>query len=571
MPLSKEDIGKKIRRYDDLDAKRSNFVNLWRELAQFYLPWRQWRAGEQVQGSKGTEHIFDSHGCYELLKFANAIHSLLANPGGKMFSLHIPDRALMRRYEVKTWLEECAETLHMLLNNSNFAMEFNQACHDLGLFGTAPLYIEEDPTTVFRFTTFLAFDVVVAESHAGKVDTVFLKRSMTHRQIVDKYGLNAVSDKTRELFERRPDETAFVLQCVEPRPIYDPRKMDSQNMPFASYALEVTGHHLLQESGYLDFPWCVPRLQKQTGEMYGRSNAMLALADTKQLNAMVRSNRKAGQRIGEPPLMVPDDGFMLPIKVNPNALNFYNRQMQARIESMPVSQALPFVVEFEQDKRQAITSAFHGDLLQLPINPNMTATEVVQRYQDQARILGPVGGRMFYELFDPAIDRIFSITLSAGKFPPIPQIIGEWARANPGSKIEVQYDSVLMMGQRLQRAGSFMRALTNTGPLIQAKPDVLDNLDTDKIFCDVCLDSGMPAEWLLDPDLRDRIREAKKQALAEERQKMDAMRMAQGLKQASDAGLIDKEAGGGITPGQIKEGVEGMMPGQGGAEGGMVQ
>jgi hypothetical protein len=551
--MSTDKAGDLIRRFDALESERSAFVSQWRELAQYFMPWRQWKAEvtSQMQGAKGTEYIFDSHPTYQLGKFANAIHSLLANPGATMFSLHVPDKRMMKDKEISRFLEESSEVLHSYLNSSNFHMEFNQACYDLGLFGTSPIYVDEHPVTMFRFSTYSVTDCVVAEASDGSVDTVFRKVPMTNRQAVQEYG-DAVSSAVKQNSVDKPDGKITILHCVYPRHDYDPGKEDNRNLPWASVTIEHAGHHIIKESGYYEFPWCVPRLSKQTGELYGRSNGMVALADTKQLNKMVETNRKAGERIAKPPLQVPDDGYMMPIRIGPNAINFYNKQMQARIEAMPVPSQLPFVMELEQDKRSAITNAFHGDLLQLPINPNMTATEVVQRYQDQARILGPVGGRLFYEFFDPMVDRIFGICYRAGKLPPIPDLLMKWAEENPGSKIEVQYESPLMMGQKLQRAGALMRAFSNAGPLVQAVPEVLDNVDTDAVFLDICESSGVPQSWLKDPKQRDAIRQAKAEVMKEAADAASAERLVAGAKTAADAGLIDKSAGG-IKPADIMQ------------------
>jgi hypothetical protein len=75
--------------------------------------------------------------------------------------------------------------------------------------------------------------------------------------------------------------------------------------------------------GYDDFPFMVPRFVKDSVSIYGRSPAMTALPDVKMLNKMSETTIRAAQKQVDPPLMAPDDGFMLPIRTTPGSLNFY--------------------------------------------------------------------------------------------------------------------------------------------------------------------------------------------------------------------------------------------------------
>ena len=50
---------------------------------------------------------------------------------------------------------------------------------------------------------------------------------------------------------------------------------------------------------------------------------MTALPDVKMLNEMSKTTIKAAQKQVDPPLLVPDDGFILPVRTVPGGLNFY--------------------------------------------------------------------------------------------------------------------------------------------------------------------------------------------------------------------------------------------------------
>src|SRR3546814_4077959 len=68
-------------------------------------------------------------------------------------------------------------------------------------------------------------------------------------------------------------------------------------------------------------PYMVPRWSKDAGEIYGRSPGWNALPDQKMLNEMSRTVLKAAQKAVDPPLMVADDGVLMPLRTHPGGIN----------------------------------------------------------------------------------------------------------------------------------------------------------------------------------------------------------------------------------------------------------
>jgi hypothetical protein len=97
----------------------------------------------------------------------------------------------------------------------------------------------------------------------------------------------------------------------------------AKDKPIASVYYHADTRMLLSEGGFDDFPFMVPRFVKDSVSTYGRSPAMNALPDVKMLNKMSEVTIRAAQKQIDPPLMVPDDGFMLPVRTTPGSLNFY--------------------------------------------------------------------------------------------------------------------------------------------------------------------------------------------------------------------------------------------------------
>jgi hypothetical protein len=209
-----------------------------------------------------------------------------------------------------------------------------------------------------------------------------------------------------------------------PREDRDRRKKNAVNKPFASIYLDPAEKMIIGESGYDEFPYCVPRFLKASFEIgYGRSPAMTALPDTKMVNKMSEVVIRASQLQIHPPLMVPDDGFMLPVRTTPGGLNFYRSGTRDRIEPLNIGANNPLGEMQLEQRRQAIRAAFYVDQLILGTGPQMTATEVVQRTEEKMRLLGPLTGRLSQELLQPLISRVYSILARQKAYRPAPDFM----------------------------------------------------------------------------------------------------------------------------------------------------
>ena len=227
----------------------------------------------------------------------------------------------------------------------------------------------------------------------------------------------------------------------------------SARMDFISCHVHEESGVLLRESGFREFPYVVPRyLKSSSNEIYGRSPAMNALPDVKMLNTMSKTTIKAAQKQIDPPLMVPDDGFVLPVRTVPGGLNFYRAGTRERIEPLNIGSNQPLGLQMEEQRRKAIRENFFVDQLMTVQGVNMTATEVMQRTEEKMRLLGTVLGRLQSELLQPLITRAFNLLLKNNKFAPPPETLGD-------QEIEIEYVSPLAKAQKTQELSSIMRGI----------------------------------------------------------------------------------------------------------------
>ena len=320
------------------------------------------------------------------------------------------------------------------------------------------------------------------ENDRKRVDTLFRFFTYTVRQAYMRWQGDA-GEKVIEAYKKGKleDEMDF-LHIILPRAERDVGKRDNRNLPFASLYVEPKTKKILSEGGYEEFPFFVPRLTKISGEVYGRSPAMTTLPDLKTLNAMSKTILKAAQKAVDPPLQLPHDGFILPIKTTPAALNFRLGNIEDEIKPLypPNIHNLPVGMEMENQKRTSIKRAFFVDLFLLlaSLEGNMTATEVAERVNEKMLILGPMLGRLMSELLDPIVIRTFNILLRLGIIPPPPPEL-------QGQDYKVKYISPLAKAQRASEMQSKSLMLAAAGEMAALKPDVLDNIDFDKAIKEI--------------------------------------------------------------------------------------
>ena len=508
-----------LKRFDRLKSQRQNWESHWQEVADYMQPRKADVTKTRSKGDKRTELIFDSSPLQSVELLAASLHGMLTNPSTPWFSLRFKEDGMENEDEAKEWLESATETMYAAFNKSNFQQEIFELYHDLITFGTAAMFIEEDDEDILKFSTRHINEIYIAENEKGRIDTVFRKFKLSARAAVQKFG--NVSTNIATTAKKDPYEEVDILHAVYPRSDFDPKKQDKANMPFESVYLEAGTGEELSVSGFREFPFVVPRYLKASHEIYGRSPAMTALPDVKMLNEMSKTTIKSAQKQVDPPLLVPDDGFILPVRTVPGGLNFYRAGTRDRIETLNIGANTPLGLNMEEQRRNSIRNAFYVNQLMMQSGPQMTATEVIQRNEEKMRLLGPVLGRLQSELLKPLIDRAFSLILRKNLFRPAPEFLA-------GKDIEIEYVSPLAKAQKSSELQSIMRAIEIMGSLSNVAP-VFDHINMDKLVRHLADIVGVPQK-ILKP--QSELNAERQQAQAQQEQ----MQQMQQLQQVAEAG-----------------------------------
>jgi hypothetical protein len=512
-------VDKIVAKMGHLKAERSNWETHWQEVADHILPRKNTVIRKQSDGNKRQFILLDNTGMHSNELLAGALHGLLTNPNAMWFEMTTGDFALDNKDNVRMWLQNTVRQMHNVLNNSNFQTEIHELYIDLCSFGTGCMQIEEDEKAVIRFSTKFVADYYIDENSMGTVDQIYREWTWDAAKIVAEFGEEGLPREVVDAF-KKGDETKFKLaHAVYPKSVLGENY--TGGMKYISQYVLPTLKHELKCGEFADFPYVVPRWTKACGEKYGRSPGMNALPEIKVLNKMNETLLIGAQKVVDPPLQLPDDGFILPLITRPGGLNFYRAGTQDFIKPVFNDTRIDFGYQAMEDRRKRVRDTYFIDQLQMQAGgPTMTATEVLQRTEEKMRLLGPMLGRQQAELLRPMIDRVFMLMHQRGMIDKPPTEL-------QGRRVDVKYSSLIAKSQRVSEAQSILRTIQAAGPFIQMDPAAMDNFDADKAIRVIAGTYGLPQEIIKDQKDVIAVRDSRAKAQQAAQQKQEQAQMMQ--------------------------------------------
>ncbi len=525
-------VRKCARRLQSLRRERQSWEDHWQDLADYLQPRRSrfLDKGDRTNwGSKKNDKIINSTAPDALDTLASGMQGGLTSPSRPWFKLGLSDQAAAEYGPVKAWLHLAQRGLLTVLGRSNFYDAIHTLYLELGAFGTGVLFVEEDDETLVRFRTLTIGEYFLANGMNGRVNAIFRQFRMTALQLVERFGKDAVSQATRSKVEAQAgDEWVDVVHCVYPREGYDPESMNPKRRRFASVYYEGgpggEGGHLLEESGFYEFPAMCPRWSVTGSDVYGYSPGMHVLGDAKMLQAMETKALKALDKQIDPPLAAPSSMAAAGISLIPGDVNYVDAAQGEALKPIINVNLNVQQVEYKIEKiQQRIERGLKNDLFRMldalgAQGRQITATEITERQQEKLQQLGPVLERLQNELLDPLIDRVFAILDRRGFFPRPPDELFD-------QDLKVEYVSMLAQAQKmtgvtaLQQVSSFIGQVAQTQAALAQQPDALDNLDTDALCTEYADMVGTPPAVLRN---KERVRTLRQARAEQQRQAAQA-------------------------------------------------
>lgn len=537
--MYRPDYERSLRRLRDMKAERGMWENMWREISRYILPRRQ-PESERSQGQNLMAQIFDATAIIACNRLAAVMQSILTNMSSNWFATQVNDSTIMEDDRTLNWLEANEEISMKLMQDSTLSQSCDELYLDTIAMGTGIMFIERGKQKLLHFETIPIYECYISENSEGIVDTLYREYKMTAWQIRQKFEGNLPAMVEEKLSNGELDHKFEILHVIEPRPITGKTPASAKEYPWASVYFLKDSKEVIFEGGYKTFPAVCPRWRKASGEVYGRGPGHEALADAKTLNEIVLNNLQACGRTINPPLDVEEDSYIDDINLSPNAINIRQRG-STPAKPLYMTQGLAVSLEREQAYQQRINEAFFYNQLQLVQNDRMTTTEVLQRTEENMRILGPTFGRFQSEFLEPLIKRVYQILFDAGALYPPPEPV-------QAAGLSIEYRSPLARAQRSLELMSIEHSILVAAPVIQIRPEVMDVIKWDDITRDLFVLNGVPRKRLNSEKEVEEVRQARAQQQAIASAIQGAEQMARAAKQASEAdptqGLLGQVFGG---------------------------
>lgn len=488
-PDSVDDI---IQRVEALKSERSLWESWWAQLAFYCLPRKRDFISQQPSGQKYPANVYDTTARRSLNIMAAGFMSHMTSPARRWFMLRFGDPATQQNQDAAKWLDDVEDAVYDVLASSNFYTQIHELYLDFGTFGTVGMYSEDDPLDRVRYYARPISELLFEEDAGGRIVRVYRAFKLTCAQAYDEWGDAAGENVTKAYAAKKLSQEFEFIHAVGKRAVRDAGKDDAPNKEYYSKWINKDQKHLIREGGYNEMPFHIVRFDKKTGEKHGYSPAMDALPDIKMVNQQKETLIRAGQKLVDPPLEVPHDGFMMPISMEPSAINYRESSLNPlsdHITPINTEGNIPIGIDLIKMTQEDIRAAFFADmfLLLAGVHQNMTATEVVERIAERMLIVGPVIGRLSVELLTQVIARTVNILARQGAIPPPPPGVPD--------DYKVEYVSELALAQKAVELTSLTEWLTFVAMLAQADPNVFDLIDLDEMVTIAARIKGV------DPDL----------------------------------------------------------------------
>ncbi|UKV15612.1 portal protein [Thalassospiraceae bacterium SW-3-3] len=486
-------------RFRAVMGQKRGWMRHWQECYEFALPQRN-GASEQPGASGGAsggekkfDRVFDATAPDAVEQLAASLMAEITPPSGGWFTFEPGGNVASEDRDMLTArLGRVTRILQGHFDRSNFAVEMHQAFLDLVTAGTACLRLEADDflsPSAFRFTAVPLRDVAFEERHDGRMDAVFRKFSLTRDEIARQWPDAKLPRDDRDAGDS-PKRYA-VVEAVLPDPGIS---AGYQLCVFFDDGGEISGG-LAGEDGVIHrdrfevSPYIAFRWMKAPGEVYGRSPVMKALPDIKTANKVVELVLKNASIAVTGIWQADDDGVL-----NPAAIRLVPGSIIPKAVGSAGLTPLDAPGRFDvsdlvlSDLRDRIRRCLLADRLGQSDQPGMTATEVLERASENARLLGATYGRLQAELLYPLIRRAIHILVRRGELPDMPL---------DGDVVQLRHSAPLAQLPKRVQAGQAMDWLSRIATL---GPEALGEVDMPQMVRWLADQFGVP-DHLLRPVL----------------------------------------------------------------------
>lgn len=494
-----------LKRFDAMKQDRDGtMLPLWQSIADYCVPRKGNIQRESTPSESYVQGLYSMSYMEALETLASGLTSASTPASEKWASFEAPAMLRARaggKPVAANYYQSASEVFMAALAESNFYGEAWEHNVDKCAMGTGCFLTLEGKDTALRFEAVEIGSYVFANSFDGSPDTWGREFELTARQIELKFGEQALTSKMMAKLETPEGRQAkfMLVQLIEKRLERDSAKNDRANKPWSDVYVCRGDPEFVQEGGFDEFPVAISTFLRWPGEQWGWGPGLMALPLARQLNFIERMLDNALEKLVDPPMMVPSylAGQVDWRAAGETVFDENKQTMPLPLHKMERIDALDLRIQAKEEKMRRI---FHNDLFRAisDIEPGrMTAYETMQRVAEKMDRFAPAGSRQNSEFVTPVARRAFGILHRAGHFGQAPAevMVGEGV-AMP----KVSFSSKLALALRSMENRALVDFMEVARPLVEVRPETLDNLDSDEAFLGMARNGGVPERWIRNPD-----------------------------------------------------------------------
>ncbi len=425
------------------------------------------------------------------------------------------------------FLEVCENQIYSELNKTNFYPMDKLATKDAVTQGTSAEWIYDDVEHAqCVFETIAPWDFWVDKNSRGRIDTIFIRFTLTSADALERFKDRTPNDIIREVETDAGDTEHEYILAIYPRKKLrgeTGQVLVSTAKPFAAITYYPLGSCVVEESGYDEFPVAVHVFEPDGSSAYGKGLVMKYLPELKRLNSMSRDELEAIQKVARPPMAIPES-LKGRFSSDPGARNYVTTS-----ENIPkIVQSVENVGWLSQEIKELeekIERLFFNDLFHYLMRQDkvLTATQTKAIKSEEVTLLASILGTTQHMKINPVVKRVFRIMVKGRRLPnPPPELMRV-----KNALMRVELDGPLAKNVKMFAMQDGLQASLEWVQAFHAlqMTNVFDNLDTDLFARKAFIAAGLPQSVLRELPEVAQIRQMK-EMLMQQQQEMEQLKQA---------------------------------------------
>lgn len=525
-----EDKEYALKQYKAMDNVFQNWKPLYMDVRDFLYPYIGTFDGENDYERHDEELLRTM-----VIKYANVMAAGMKNgltASTRKWAKLTTDNSDINK-EFKDYFDACSDVLMAMLAKGGFYQEILKYYLEIGVFGTAALFTEEDPMTGVYFHTFTMGEYVFGCDAKGRPNSFARKFKLNGDQLASMFGGTPTGDNGNP-YEK-------VLHVIAPNPNYQFGAIENDKFPYVQYYIY---KDKVLVSGYHEFPVSIGRWLTKGKSIWGTGPGVWSLGDAKQLQVMWRDMDMGAELMVKPPVQGPSDIMANGgINLMPGSANYYNPVGGSDGAIRPIwtphidfSGPGGLATQIED----CVKEHFNYNVFQLLSDMDKgtrTAREIIELSSEKMSQMGPIVDKMETEILPSIINRVVAIGFRNHIFPEPPQEL-------QGAEYKIEYNSILSQAQRQSDITPIVDTVNLTIQMASnsQKPEILDKIDFDKAVDLIADRNGTPPQLIKSDKEVAQIRYARAQQEQMQQAAMMAQQSADIAKTASEAKLTEDNA-----------------------------